>query len=207
MGSLLGSVSLIATLHRKEYTGWRWTARDVEITAYPHNLMYYRMLWDNTRMAMDGTGRCHGSSYRAARSAFPAVGLDPTGLCRESGKTGCEWRDSRAHAAALSVRLWSSCLSKGLSPPGGMFSVPQRCCNTRTNGLCRGRSISTIRTSVIPARGRSPGYPASIKGTIICPASVASLIASLQVTIAFAEGGERIRKTGSGQPLGGSRKK
>lgn len=35
-------------------------------------------------------------SYRAARSAFPAVGRDPAEPCRESGKTGSEWRDSRA---------------------------------------------------------------------------------------------------------------
>ena len=36
------------------------------------------------------------STYRAARSAFPAVGLDPAGPGCESGKTGHEWRDSRA---------------------------------------------------------------------------------------------------------------
>ena len=31
--------------------------------------------------------------YRTARSAFPAVGLDPAGPCRESGKTAIEWRE------------------------------------------------------------------------------------------------------------------
>ena len=34
-------------------------------------------------------------SYRTARSAFPAVALYPAGPCRESGKTGVEWRDSK----------------------------------------------------------------------------------------------------------------
>ena len=37
----------------------------------------------------------HVSLTRTARSAFPAVLLDLTGPCRESGKTGVEWRDSR----------------------------------------------------------------------------------------------------------------
>ena len=32
-------------------------------------------------------------SYRTARSAFPAVGLDRAGPCRKRGKTGHEWRD------------------------------------------------------------------------------------------------------------------
>ena len=36
------------------------------------------------------------TTYRAARSAFPAVGLDTTGPCRESGKNGPEWRDSQS---------------------------------------------------------------------------------------------------------------
>ena len=35
-------------------------------------------------------------SYRTARSALPAVVRDPAGPCRESGKTGFEWRDSHA---------------------------------------------------------------------------------------------------------------
>ena len=39
-------------------------------------------------------------SYRTARSALPAVGLDPAGPYRRSGKTGSEWRDSRAPAGS-----------------------------------------------------------------------------------------------------------
>ena len=39
-------------------------------------------------------------SYRTARSAFPAVGLDPAGSCRESGKAGLEWRESRARTTS-----------------------------------------------------------------------------------------------------------
>jgi len=38
------------------------------------------------------------TTYRAARSAFSAVGPDTTGPCRESGKTGTVWRDFRARA-------------------------------------------------------------------------------------------------------------
>ena len=60
----------------------------------------------------------HVKSYRTARSAFSAVQLDPTGPCRESGKTGPEWRDSRrrrtlsevpeTNLSATSQEFWSS---------------------------------------------------------------------------------------------------
>ncbi|MDE2804694.1 MAG: cytochrome P450 [Gemmatimonadota bacterium] len=45
------------------------------------------------------------TTYRAARSAFPAVGLDTTGLCRESGKNGHEWRDFLGPGAATPPRV------------------------------------------------------------------------------------------------------
>ena len=41
-------------------------------------------------------------SYRTARSAFPAVVLDPVGPDRESGKTALEWRDSRSRYCLFS---------------------------------------------------------------------------------------------------------
>ena len=68
-------------------------ARGLEITAdvYPYEY------WQSS--GLEAARIPAGSrlkSYRTARSAFPAVGLDPTGPCRESGKTGCEWRDSGA---------------------------------------------------------------------------------------------------------------
>ena len=55
-----------------------------------------------------GARRNRLKSYRTARSAFPAVGLDPAGSCRESGTNGLEWRDPRPVALRgldLRVRL------------------------------------------------------------------------------------------------------
>ena len=52
-------------------------------------------------------------SYRAARSAFSAVVLDPTGPCRESGKTGPEWRESPSN----SVTSRRACRDSSLSGP------------------------------------------------------------------------------------------
>lgn len=49
------------------------------------------------------------TTYRAARSAFPAVGLDPAGPWRESEKNGSEWRDSQ------DGRMPFMCVSSGIS--------------------------------------------------------------------------------------------
>ena len=56
-------------------------------------------------------------SYRTARSAFPAVGLEPAGPRRESGKLGLEWRDSRAPAAS-SPKVPEGCLAHFFGAPG-----------------------------------------------------------------------------------------
>jgi len=46
----------------------------------------------------------HVSLTRTARSALPAVVLDPAGPCRESGKTGSDWRESELLAAGWKCR-------------------------------------------------------------------------------------------------------
>ena len=51
------------------------------------------------------TAGSHVKSTGTARSAFPAVGLDLAGPYRETGKTGLEWRDSRARVDFLAEGL------------------------------------------------------------------------------------------------------
>ena len=63
------------------------------------------------------------TTYRAARSAFPAVGLDPAGPWRESEKNGSEWRDSQdgrmpfgGRISRVGPRLPSISLSNNVPP-------------------------------------------------------------------------------------------
>jgi len=60
------------------------------------------------------------TDYRAARSALPAVGLDLAGSSRQSGKTGVDWRESRA---SLRLQPW---LPRSLlgQPPARSPSAP-----------------------------------------------------------------------------------
>ena len=52
-------------------------------------------------------------STRTARSAFPAVRLDPAGPCCESGKIGLEWRDSRADLTPVGSGRCGRCRRAG----------------------------------------------------------------------------------------------
>ncbi len=89
-------------------------------------------------------------SYRTARSAFPAVVLDPAGPCRESGKNGVEWRDSRTGAdsspmvpeARFRPPLWES---RVLSRRFG-----HRTCRSAARSPGVGRAASGIEIPVIP---------------------------------------------------------
>ena len=58
------------------------------------------------------------TAYRAARSAFSAVGLDTTGPCRESGKSGPEWRESARTGAVLFHQALDECLLRSGGPLG-----------------------------------------------------------------------------------------
>ena len=71
------------------------------------------------------------TTYRTARSAFPAVVLDHAGPYRESGKTGHEWRDSQA-------------------PAGSTPQVPG-------NWPARHRAASTVRCSACEAHWVADG--------------------------------------------------
>ena len=68
---------------------------------------------------MDCVGRRDGSSYRAARSAFPAVGLDTTGPCCKSGKTAPEWREMAVESGGLerSMNRGHGTLDRAGQPP------------------------------------------------------------------------------------------
>ena len=57
------------------------------------------------------------TTYRAARSAFPAVVMDPAGPRRDSGKSGPEWRDSRARASSLNTAVWPRVCRAPPEPP------------------------------------------------------------------------------------------
>ena len=67
--------------------------------------------------------------------------------------------------------------------------------------------MSTMRTLASFVKGRHPGYPASIKGASILPFCIASSLTSLYVTTLPTAESESMRKTGSGLPWCGSRKK
>ena len=56
------------------------------------------------------------TTYRTARSAFPAVVLDLTGLFRQSGKIGGEWRDSRLGTVS-SPKVSNACLAHVAEAP------------------------------------------------------------------------------------------
>ncbi len=77
------------------------------------------------------------TTYRAARSAFPAVGLDTTGRCRESEKTGHEWRDPQ------SGRMPFVGVSPGM--PGAPFYQPVQQC------VHPSRSIGRLESHTSPS--------------------------------------------------------
>ncbi|MCZ0935336.1 MAG: hypothetical protein OXJ54_09165 [Gemmatimonadetes bacterium] len=85
----------------------------------------------------------HVSLTGAARSATPALWLDLAGSCRQSGKTGWEWREvvdriiSTAHARRVPTRtrLHSSGSVSRVSQPAGLGPAEawQRGCGTQPN--------------------------------------------------------------------------
>jgi len=98
------------------------------------------------------------TTYRAARSAFSAVGLDTTGPCRESGKTGLDWREL-VHTEAVLFR-WMVRGRFGVD--AGRFSSPSRMSLLLRPGLSTrpSRNITSVFPSGLAPDGKTEGTAA-----------------------------------------------